>query len=286
MNALSLDLTREEWLAARRLGIGGSDVGPITGNSKWRTPLDIYRDKLGLAPPEAENDAQKWGKLLEPVVRQEYADATGRGVLLPTSKSPLQHPKYPFMLANLDGFTACQRIFEAKTARFGEHWGEEGSDEVPPDYLLQVQHYMCVTGYPVADIAALITGSDFRIYTVEADPEIHEMLIEVEAQFWDRVQRQDPPEPIRISDALTLWGEGVSSKRMTATTEVEATAKRLRKIKADIALLEQDEKAAKFEIMRVMQRAEVLVDRAGMKLVTWKTRHSRDGSTSRAFMVK
>ena len=39
-------MTREEWLSARRTGIGGSDIAAILGLSPWRTPLDVYRDKV------------------------------------------------------------------------------------------------------------------------------------------------------------------------------------------------------------------------------------------------
>jgi hypothetical protein len=33
-----------------------------------------------------------------------------------------------------------------------------------------VQHYLAITAMPVADVAVLIGGSDFRIYEVPADP--------------------------------------------------------------------------------------------------------------------
>ena len=35
-----MNAQREQWLAERRLGIGGSDVAPILGLSPWATPLD------------------------------------------------------------------------------------------------------------------------------------------------------------------------------------------------------------------------------------------------------
>ena len=36
------ELTREQWLAWRRRGIGGSDVAAILGISPFRTARDIY----------------------------------------------------------------------------------------------------------------------------------------------------------------------------------------------------------------------------------------------------
>ena len=37
---------RLEWLKTRQTGIGGSDVAAILGHSKWKTPLDVYIDKI------------------------------------------------------------------------------------------------------------------------------------------------------------------------------------------------------------------------------------------------
>ena len=38
---------RESWLRERRRGIGGSDIGAILGLNKYRSPLDVYLDKIG-----------------------------------------------------------------------------------------------------------------------------------------------------------------------------------------------------------------------------------------------
>ena len=40
-------LSREEWLAFRRKGIGGSDAAAVLGISPFRTGVDLYYDKLG-----------------------------------------------------------------------------------------------------------------------------------------------------------------------------------------------------------------------------------------------
>ena len=43
------DLPRDEWLAYRKTGIGGSDVAAILGISPFGTARDIYYDKLSIA---------------------------------------------------------------------------------------------------------------------------------------------------------------------------------------------------------------------------------------------
>lgn len=46
------NMTEDQWLEARRAGIGGSDAAAIAGLSKWKTPMSVYLDKLGQAPQE------------------------------------------------------------------------------------------------------------------------------------------------------------------------------------------------------------------------------------------
>ena len=186
---------RAAWLEQRRTGIGGSDVAAIFGLSPYKSAYELYLEKRGEAPPnEAESSAMLWGQLLEPVVRQYYSETTGRVVMQP--ESLIRHPKHDWMIANLDGFVADhKRIYEGKCARTDMGWGAAGSSEIPDHYTLQVQHYLCVTGYEVADVQVLIAGSDARLYEVPADRELHQLIIDSGELFWDRVIKGQAPEP-------------------------------------------------------------------------------------------
>lgn len=271
------------WLDERRTGIGGSDVAAILGLSKWRTPYDVFRDKRGELIEQVDNDAMRWGRNLEPVVRQEYADQTGREVLLPTGI--LRSERHPFMIANLDGYTVDNRVVEIKTAKSGKDWGEPGSDQIPQAYLFQVQHYMAVTGFDVADVAVLIAGSDFRIYTVEADRELHEMLVEAEALFWRRVLDDDPPEPISFADAVSRWGRSSASGSIVADQDVEAAAVALAQATSEIKRMESIADDLKAKIMIAMGDADTLVDSSGKVIATWKLPKSTQRFDVSAFKV-
>lgn len=264
--------TRAEWLAQRRTGIGGSDVAAILGLSKWSTPLQVYQQKRGELGEQPENDAMRWGRYLEPVVRQAYADETGNEVrVLPTM---IRHPAHDFMVANLDGFVAPEhaprRVFEAKTARSAEGWGEPGTDQIPQPYLLQVQHYLAVTGFIVADVAVLIGGSDFRLYEVPEDRELQEMLVDAEHEFWRRVQRGDPPEPVTTADAIARWGRSSIADRVMADDTALQALQTLRAARESIQAAEQLEEAAKVILMRALGERDTLVDSTGRALCTWK----------------
>ncbi|MCP1399259.1 putative phage-related endonuclease [Bacillus cereus] len=40
------DMAHEQWLEARKSGIGGSDAAAIAGLNKWSSPIRVYYDKI------------------------------------------------------------------------------------------------------------------------------------------------------------------------------------------------------------------------------------------------
>lgn len=280
MNAVLND--RAQWLADRQKGIGGSDVAPLLGLSPWRTPLDVYLDKRGELPEQDDNDAMFWGRALEPVIRQTYADRTGREVRVPAGI--LTHPQHGFMLATVDGLTRDGRVFEAKTARTDRGWGEPGTDEVPDAYALQVQHYLAVTGYAIADIAVLIGGSDFRLYHVEADASLQADLIAAEAAFWQRVLEGRPPEPVTYAEAVQRYGRSAHAGHVVADAEAIAAWQELVAVRATLKAAGEREDALKAVLMRALGDAgDTLTDQEGKPLVTWKLAKAADRFDTAAF---
>lgn len=100
------DLSREDWLNYRRLGIGGSDAAAIMGLSPFATIRDLYFDKIGVTPVIEEEEenwvAKEVGHRLEDLVAMIFAKKTGLEVF-PVRKM-FRHPLYPFMLADVDYF--------------------------------------------------------------------------------------------------------------------------------------------------------------------------------------
>ena len=263
---------RASWLQARTTGVGGSDIAAILGLSKWKTPLQVYLEKRGEIGPQPDNDAMRWGRYLEPVVRQAYADATGNEVRV--IDQMVRHPLYEHMIANLDGFVlpddGPRRVFEAKTARSAEGWGEPGSDHIPQQYLLQVQHYMAVTGFIVADVAVLIGGSDFRIYEVPEDRELQDMICDACAEFWQRVQEGNPPEPVSYADVQARFGRSSRAGSALASDQTLHALQMLRALKTQAKELDDAEEQWKSVVMKQMGESDTLIDASGRTLATWK----------------
>lgn len=259
---------RDDFLKSRATGIGGSDAAAILGLSRWKSPFQVYQEKRGEAAQTPDNASMRWGRYLEPVVRQAYADDTGRAVRLPDGL--VRHQQHTFMIANLDGVTDDGRVVEIKTARTSQGWGEPGSDQVPQEYLLQVQHYMAVTGLVVADVAVLIGGSDFRLYEVPADKELQDMLISAEAEFWSCVQSGYPPEPTSYADMQAKFGRSSRSDSVLADADVIDALRAIRDLTEQSKSIDSRIEDAKAIVMSAMGEFDTLIDASGAVLATWK----------------
>ena len=179
------NLSHADWLRYRTMGIGGSDVSVIAGINPYKSAYQLWLEKTGQTEPaESENEYTHFGTVLEPVIRKEFMERTGFKVR--QKHMLLQSETYPFMLANLDGVVKVNGemcIFEAKTA--SAYKLDEWQSGIPPEYMLQVQHYMTVTDTKKAYIAALIGGNHFLYKLIERDNEIISKIIAMEKYFWE-----------------------------------------------------------------------------------------------------
>lgn len=192
------DLNREQWLQVRRGGVGSSDAAAAVGLSPHKSQLQLWMEKTGRAGmlPATETDDDMsptyWGALLEPIVAAHYTRRTGNRVR--RVNAVLQHPLFPWMLANIDrevmGAPDVQ-ILECKTA--GIHGASLWRDGVPEYVQLQVMHQLAVTGKQAADVAVLIGGQELQIYRIERDEAMINQLATLEWMFWDYVERDEQP---------------------------------------------------------------------------------------------
>ncbi|SIO50843.1 putative phage-type endonuclease [Burkholderia sp. GAS332] len=189
---------REQWLADRQAGIGGSDAAAALGLSRYKTAYQLWAEKTGRLEPENLDDVERirFGNIMEEIIAREYARRND--VRVRRKNAIVSHPKYPFMRASVDRLIEGQRRgLECKNVdsmafRFGE-WGEPGTDQVPDEYLLQCHHYMIVLDYSEWHLAACVGGNTLRTYIIERDAQTEEMLIEQEHAFWQFVASDEAP---------------------------------------------------------------------------------------------
>jgi putative phage-type endonuclease len=192
------ELSRDDWLAVRRTGIGSSDAAAAVGLNPYMSPLELWLDKTGRAEglprpdPEDTTSPTYWGALLEPIVAAVYTKQTGNRVR--RVNAVLRHPSVPFMLANLDREIVGARdvqILECKTA--GEFGARLWRNGVPEYVELQVQHQLAVTGKTAAHVAVLLCGQALEVFRIERDEGLIARLVELEERFWRFVETDTPP---------------------------------------------------------------------------------------------
>lgn len=270
-------MLNEAQFAARLAGIGGSDAAAVCGLNPYKSPVDVWLEKMGRAEPVEENERMHWGNVLEDVVAQEYARRTGRAVR--RRNQQFRHKKHDFLIGNIDrSVDGERRVLECKTADKWtmSQWGEPGSDEVPEYYLIQVAHYLAVLDYDVADLAVLIGGNDYRIYTIERDRELEAHLIERCAEFWHSYVLPDvAPPPSCTDDLKKLWPRD-DGTTVVATPEIADAARQLKALKAQLKQGETEADELALRIRGFMGPANtLLVDQDGKPLATWRT--NKDG---------
>lgn len=263
-----------QWLEERRKGIGGSDVAAILGLSPWKTPFAVYQEKRREVADWNGNEATDWGKRMEPAIRQWYSDTTGRIVRVPDKI--MFHPVHTFMLASLDGLTDDERIVEIKTARSARGWGEPGTNEIPDYYLVQVMHYLAVTGFPVADLPVSIGGGSPELYEIPADNELIEMIIDAEGSFWRQVQDGIPPAPVTYADAVQRFGRSAAEGAVLASQQDIMDVSTLRTIQSTKKALEAREEEIKGRlIISLGEKGSTLVGPDDNPLITYKLGNGR-----------
>lgn len=278
----------KKWQAARRRGIGGSDIAAIMGLSPYKTRLDVWREKRGLAEPFEGNAATDWGKILEPVVADKYAATTDRIIVNWGQQIQHEDPSLYFMLANIDravvnlGMTpvvswkpgkglTTDRILEVKTAGFhsAHMWGEPGTDQIPDHFLLQCQWYLEVTGTQICDVAVLIGGQDFRIYTVERNEDLIREMIAAAIDFWACVEAGIEPEPQSLAECQARWQKADPGKSVIVGVDVVEAIAQIEEIKAAIDELQEEQERLKTEVIKAFEDAEEITHQ-GVKLATYK----------------
>jgi putative phage-type endonuclease len=259
----------DEWLEARRGGIGGSDVAAVLGLSPWATPLDVWLAKTR-GSDAAATEAMDWGHRLEPLVRARFAE--GRTAWVDEVPGTVSHDAAPFMRASLDGCVQDAEgtaVLEIKTSR-------SPFAQLPQQYLLQVTHCMGVTGWTdvPAHVACLFGGNTYVEFRVEFDRQVWEDSLDYCSWWWrEHVAGGKMPEVDPVRDAPTmpsLW-------QAEPGAEVEIgpeLAVALRDARAAAAAAATDLEVATAAVMDRMRTATVATC-GGERIATWNERKGR-----------
>ncbi|KGG81081.1 hypothetical protein Y919_02665 [Caloranaerobacter azorensis H53214] len=268
----TIGLSHEEWLKWRQKGIGGSDAAAIAGLNPHRSPIKVYLEKIGQAEPEEDNERMRIGRDLEPYVAYRFSEATGLKVR--RRNATLQHPKYPYMIADVDRLIVGKdEGLECKVTN--SYAKKEWEEEIPVHYEIQCHHYMAVTGYSAWWIAVLIGNEKFVYKKIERDEEIINYLIQIEKDFWENhVLKREMPAPDGSSAAAEIIKKMYPQSKSDSFIELspnkfKSKLQRLDEIKELMSKLDEEKKQIEQEIQIEMGENEIAL--IGDRKVIWKS---------------
>lgn len=277
-------MSRDEWLEARKMGIGGSDAGAILGLNPYSSPTRVFLDKTGQAEPQADNYAMKIGRDLEDYVARLFTEETGKKVR--RRNAMLINDSYPFAVANVDREVVGEKsLLECKTTSKLDP--QDLRDGIAPDsYYCQCMHYLAVTGMERIYLAIqnLSDPKTFEILEITRNDETIESLMETEETFWNDYVKQNILPPPDGSDATEK-----AYKSFFKHSRPELPTVDLNGLEADFerrAILIQQKKEIEREINMIDERAKMMMDEAEKAEtdswnISWKTQKRRTLDTNR-----
>lgn len=237
----SSTLSREEWLAYRRTGIGGSDAAAVIGLNPFKSAIELFADKMGFMPEREDTESMRLGRDLEQYVADRFCEETGKKVR--RNNFMWCHDEHRCMIADVDREVIGENAgLECKTT---QAWGGKVvmKGEIPLTYYTQCMHYMAVMGYDRMYLGVLIFGRGFFHFVIERDEEEIAALTAAETAFWrDHIESGISPAPdgsVSAEAAVeALWGNKYDDSQimlheyeddMRELMELNATMKQIKK---------------------------------------------------------
>lgn len=268
----TIDLSKREWLLYRKkFGLTGTDISSILNMNPYRSAFDVYQDKTTDEFDESDNEAMKQGRELEQYVVKRFCEETGLKVR--RANGIYYNEQYPFMLADFDRLVVGEKAgLECKTVSpySADQWAD---GRTPQHYLLQVQHYLAVSGYDCWYIAALVFGTEFIIRKIERDEELIRNLITMEERFWTHnIIGRNIPEP----DGSENYSEVLKKRYFNSRKDkeirlfgVEEDLRRREELNGLLGKLEKEKKIIEQKIQLQLGKSDAVYAEAGQYRIAW-----------------
>lgn len=237
----------------QREGVGGSDTPTVMGVNPFETALELWEKKTGRRDQQDPTPAMMRGTALEPMAAEIYAEKTGRKIR--RVNTMLRHTEHSWMTGNIDREILNDGrgpgVLEIKCPGL-QVFGKAKREGLPAAYGLQLQHYLAVSNRRWGAFAVFNAEKwELIFFDIDADPELQNLIIAKDAEFWQCVQDDRPPV-LDAAPALDLPTVGPSELITIDSPEWKIAVERLREareIKTEAEALEDEAKAALQDIM-------------------------------------
>lgn len=259
----------KQWHELRARNVGGSEIGALFDCSPWITRFSLWHEKAGKVAPSFEGDNRmELGKYLEPYIAEQLGKTLGWTIR--RSKEYHLHPTITGMGCTLDfdivdhewgpGICETKIVFD-----YGDYKADWAEDRAPPNYELQVQHQLAVTGRSWAVIACMVmqTGTIMPAIVRRPVASVTEEIERKVAEFWDSVDKETPPAPTGTEGELAimrhLWPERAPKKIIRLPDgDLNTEASLYVWASEQAAAMERQKTASKAKLLAAAEDAELL----------------------------
>jgi predicted phage-related endonuclease len=267
--------------------VTASDVGAVCGVSPYKTPLQVYGEKLGILRGPDENVAMKRGRWLEPAalfaLQEERPTWDVRKANVYLRDPDLRIGATPDLVVHdpeREGIGNVQ-IKTATGRSFASQWmGPDESIEAPLHYQLQTLTEAKLMGASWASILLLVLDHytcDLHLIDVPLHDAAWERIKGDVKMFWWHVTEGLPPPIVPSQDGPTLRkiyakddGEVLDLSKHNQLPELLAERA---EIMADIDSLKDAKEEIDAQVMEIMQEASV-GELPGWR-ISWKVQHKK-----------
>ena len=261
----TLEMSHSSWIDHRYESIGASDAGAVLGINPYKSPVDVYMEKVTRTNDFEDNFNMWLGREMEPIIKKKFTQETGLKV---RDDNKIRIDKeYPFLSTNLDGMVVGEKVpVEYKALGFFD-------GEIPDYYFAQLQHQMMVTEAEYAYFAVVCLGRSrtFNVQKVDFNEEFVKLMREELVTFWnENVLQEVMPEPTNLDDIKKMYP--ISDPGSILELEDNSLSQKLAILKDSRATIKEHTdiaKAVQVELMDYMGDKEVLI-KDGENLITWK----------------
>jgi len=193
-----------------RAVVSPSKMAAILGLSRWQSQYACWVEMSGLSagdqPSASQSDVFRVGHAFEHALAYLWKE-DNPGWRLSTAGVQMATTEFGFpAVCTLDRLASrgrARRIVEMKTARDLSEWGDEGGDEAPNDYLVQVQAQQLFTGLIKYPAHLVVMGPFFRhfCYVVEHDQAVSDWMVGKAKEFYDSLGGTPPP----LDDSVSTY---------------------------------------------------------------------------------
>jgi putative phage-type endonuclease len=191
-----LEQGSDEWLDARRGIITASAIsklltptGRVASNDYSRAlTLELAAERItGLTEHVFVNADMQRGNDVEPLARDLYAEHYGRPV---TQVGFMVEDKWGFPIGySPDGLVGDDGLIEVKGPRAKKHLATILADEIPAEYMPQVQTGLLVSGRTWCDFLSYSGGMPMYPIRVHADPKWADAIVSAATLFEHNIQQ-------------------------------------------------------------------------------------------------